>query len=52
MHVRNENMRNAATPNFIFDHLDLCAFATIDQVAVAVVRHQLAGGMPVEGRHR
>jgi hypothetical protein len=51
MQVRNKHMRNAAAPDFILDHLDLCAFAAIYQVAGAVVRYHLAGRMAVECRH-
>jgi hypothetical protein len=51
MQVRNKHVRNAAAPDLVLDHLDLCAFAAIHQVAGAVVRYQLAGGMAVECRH-
>ena len=49
--VRDENVRYAPSPDLVFDHLYLGAFAAINQKIIAVVRHYLAGRVPVKGRY-
>lgn len=46
-----EDMRDLSPPDLVLDHLDLGAFAAIDQVIIPVVRNHLAGRMTVESRY-
>ena len=44
----NENMRDLTAADLEIDHLDLCAFATIYKIIVAIKCHYLAGRMTVK----
>lgn len=49
--VRNKNMRNLTPADFVIDHLNLRAFATINQIIVTVNSNYLTGRMPVKCRN-
>ena len=46
----NKNVGDLATPDLVFDHLYLGAFATINQVIISIQCYYLAGGMTIECR--
>ena len=51
MQVRNKDVRDFAPPDFVVDKLDLCAFATVNEIVCTIMCHHLAGGVTVECRH-
>ena len=51
MKMGNKYMRDTAAAYLIIDHLDLCAFATVNQEAIAIQCNHLACRVSVECRY-
>ena len=51
MQVRYKDVRDLSPADLVFYHLYLCAFATINKVVGTIMRHHLAGWVPVKSRY-
>ena len=50
--MRNEDVGDLASADFISEQLHLGALATVDEVVVSIVGDDLTGGMAIECRNR
>jgi hypothetical protein len=50
--MRDENMADLTSSDFMAQQLNLRSFTTIDQVVVPVVRDDLTGRMSIKCRYR
>jgi hypothetical protein len=51
MEMRDEDVRDPASPDPVLYHLDLRSFPTIDQKIISVHRYHLAGRVTVKRRN-